>query len=166
MMMNKKKKKKEQDSDNMRFLFRALDYMSNSGYVTLVANNKKYQHADIRDVVYQKAENKYLADKMITATNLLNIRQQKTLKKEDTLDNKLTMIKDIKDLEELQRQEAEEERRLEKINYTVEQQYLFYRSVLLWMMIVFVPLIMALAMAIIYYIYGRKSRQKIAELIK
>ena len=166
MMMSDLWQKKEQDSDNMRFLFRALDYMSNSGYVTLVANNKKYQHADIRDVVYQKAENKYLADKMITATNLLKIRQQKTLKKEDTLDNKLTMIKDIKDLEELQRQEAEEERRLEKINYTVEQQYLFYRSVLLWMMIVFVPLIMALAMAIIYYIYERKSRQKIAELIK
>ena len=152
-------------SDNMVFLLRAIDYMTNSGYIALKRKNVMEKQINLTDVLYQKSVADYEEQKQKIENNLADVKRQKVVLEEEIGLQTFAAAKKIKQLEEIKRAEANEERKLKKINFEIEKTYLAYLSKFRLILILSVPMIFMLIVGVGYWIYNRSLLSKAQECI-
>ncbi len=153
-------------SDNMRFLLKAVDYMTESGYVTLTAKAGRLSLVSVAQVLRDKAMANYAKQKEDSEKKLMQIRQNMAIIGDKTKAKGLTTIAQFKEMEELQRAEMAENRNLEQIEYLINKKYQSYLDWLAWMLIVVIPLGVAAAIWGIYYAYELGAKRKAREYVK
>ena len=153
-------------SDNMKFMESALDYLTQSGYVTTTRKADGKPRVNISDVFYRLAAKSYQIQKKQVADELAEIKQKITAAKENIAATVLPSAKQIKDLEEQLRVEADKENELRQIAYLTEEHYHDY---LFWFAVVVIgglPLLLVALVRGIYRIYECRVKFKAGEAVK
>lgn len=153
-------------SDNMRFIESALDYLTQSGYVTVARKSDEKPRLNMSDVFYRLAAGAYQPQKKAIADELAEIRHQITEAKERLAALALPSAKQIKNLEELQRTEADKENELRRIAYLTEERYQDYLSWFAVAVIGGLPLFWVLLVWGVYRIYECRVRRRAGEYVK
>lgn len=152
-------------SDNMLFLLRAVDYMSNSGYLALQRKVNTLKQISLADILYEKSLAEYEEQRQKIEDKLTDIKQKKVVLEEEIALQPLPTAKNIKYVEELKRDEANKVRELEKLEFMVKEKYQNYLSEFRLVLILILPIAFVLFVWGIYFVYNRNLMNKAREFI-
>lgn len=152
-------------SDNFAFLRRAVDYLTDSGFLNTGRKDIAQNNKNLSDVFYQAAVDSYQEQKREAVNHLLDIRREIVLLKEKIGASALSSIKQSKELEQLQRKEIAAEQELRRLSFLVKERYenfLFGFAILLTAVL---PLLAILLIGSIYWGYNLRIKHKAGEYI-
>ncbi len=152
-------------SDNIIFLLRIVDYMTESGYITL-ASRKNNINISLSEALYHKVVASYQKRKSEIESNLVKIKREKAVLEDKMRRENMPTVKQFKTMEELQRAEIEQIINLQQIDYLIGEKYSNYRSYFNFSVILVVPICLMLIVGIIYAVYEQKTKRKAREYIE
>ena len=153
-------------SDNIRFMLKALDYLTQSNYVSVSRKEKRFEHKNLSEVFSTLAADSYGDQKKQITSDLIEIRQKMVAAGERLQAVPLPSIKQIKEIEEMQRKITELEEGLRRIEYLTEEKYQDYLFMFALLMVVLLPVLSVAAARIGYFCYNRYIQRKAKEFVK
>lgn len=151
-------------TDNFIFIRNALDYLSQNGYASAGLKNIVKTNTSLSSVAYAIAEASYHDEKVKISSELVS-----TKKRIDEINSngvvKALSIKQMKEIEELKRQEIAYNQDLQRIVYLIGKRYQNILSVISGMLVLILPLLSVGIIYGIYCLYGNYLRRKIKGLI-
>ena len=155
----------EFSSDNMRFIRNAVDYMTNSPYVSVPAKQNNRSQS-LAAAFYQKAINIFAPSQIENAGKLAEIKKEILLKKETLAEAEISSLQQAKEIEELQRKEEKLREEGNLLTYLAKEEYENAVSNFAQAIIIFCPIGMVLLLAGIYKLYQFRVLSRIKGLKK
>lgn len=153
------------DSDNLLFLRNALDYLTESGYAE-VGKKSVAEEVGITDVVSQKILAKYQGQRNKIFQAREDVKkgiEEQVLQMEK---EQVPSILQIKQLENLKRQEIEVNKNIDKVSYMIAEEYNNLTSWFFLITIFLFPLLFGLIVGGGYFIYQKKMYRRFEEKVK
>lgn len=148
-------------SDNMRFIRNAADYMTNSGYASVLPKTQNNSSESLAAVFYKKAVKAFAKSQMENAKAYAEVQREILLKQEQLALLEMPSLKLAKEIEELQRKEEQFREQGEFLTYLAKQSYEQSLSLFSKLVLIGFPLGFIVILAGIYRLYQLRLLRKI-----
>ena len=153
-------------SDNIYFLQNMLDYLSQSGYVSVPVKREDSVDMSLAAYFYQSAAARYLKSKAQIADKKIIAAQEVAQAGRTLAAVSMPSAKRLKELEQLQRELSAADEALRRIDYQTKENYNDYLSLFAWVTIILLPAVFILAIGVGYRCYEIRIKRKAEEYVK